>query len=49
VRVSSAFPKSSGMVMEEAEWKILPQALALYCAGRLSVEGRVVKISGGEK
>jgi len=36
-------------VMEEAEWKILPQALALYCAGRLSVEGRVVKISGGEK
>lgn len=29
-------------VMEEAEWKLLPQAVALFCAGRLSVEdGRV--------
>ncbi|MEA4954389.1 MAG: phosphoribosylglycinamide formyltransferase [Pseudoflavonifractor sp.] len=31
-------------VMEEAEWKLLPQAVALFCAGRLSVEGRNVHI-----
>ena len=29
-------------VMEEAEWKLLPRAVALFCAGRLSVEGRRV-------
>lgn len=29
-------------VMEQAEWKILPQAVALFCAGRLQVQkGRV--------
>ena len=29
-------------VMEEAEWSILPRAVALYCAGALKVEdGRV--------
>ena len=32
-------------IMEEAEWRILPQAIALYCAGRLRVEGRIVHIS----
>ncbi len=32
-------------VMEQAEWKLLPQAVALFCAGRLSVEGRQVTIS----
>lgn len=31
-------------VMEEAEWKLLPQAVALFCDGRLSVEGRWVNI-----
>ncbi len=31
-------------VMEEAEWKILPEAVSLYCEGRLSVVGRVVHI-----
>lgn len=31
-------------IMEEAEWKLLPQAVALYCQGRISVEGRIVKI-----
>ena len=31
-------------IMEEAEWKLLPQAVALFCQGRLSVEGRIVKI-----
>ncbi len=31
-------------VMEEAEWQILPQAVALFCQGRLTVEGRPVHI-----
>ena len=31
-------------VMEEAEWQILPQAVSLFCQGRLSVEGRTVHI-----
>ena len=31
-------------IMEEAEWKLLPQAVAMFCQGRLSVEGRIVKI-----
>lgn len=29
-------------IMEEAEWKILPEAVALFCQGRLRVEGRKV-------
>ena len=35
-------------VMEQAEWHILPQAVALFCQGRLSVEGRIVTIKEGE-
>lgn len=31
-------------VMEEAEWKLLPKAVALFCAGKLAVEGRKVII-----
>ena len=31
-------------VMEEAEWKILPEAMSLFCEGRLTVDGRVVHI-----
>lgn len=31
-------------VMEEAEWKILPEAIHLYCTGRLSMEGNRVRI-----
>ena len=31
-------------VMEQAEWKLLPQAVALFCAGKLRVEGRSVHI-----
>ena len=31
-------------IMEQAEWKILPWAVAMFCQGRLSVEGRTVKI-----
>ncbi len=34
-------------VMEEAEWQILPRAVALFCQGRLAVEGRTVHILGG--
>ncbi|MCL2126324.1 MAG: phosphoribosylglycinamide formyltransferase [Oscillospiraceae bacterium] len=32
-------------VMEEAEWIILPQAISLYCEGRLVINGRIVSIS----
>ena len=31
-------------VMEQAEWKILPRAVALVCAKKLRVEGRIVHI-----
>lgn len=31
-------------VMEQAEWKILPRAVALFCAGKLRVESRIVHI-----
>ena len=32
-------------VMEEAEWKLLPEAISLYCEGRLEVDGRIVHIA----
>ena len=35
--------------MEEAEWKLLPQAVAMYCQGLLSVEEDVVHIAGQRK
>lgn len=31
-------------VMEEAEWQILPQAVSLFCEGRLTVEDNIVHI-----
>jgi len=31
-------------IMEEAEWKLLPQAVALFCQGKLRIEGRKVII-----
>ena len=31
-------------IMEEAEWKILPKAVRLFCDGRISVEGNIVHI-----
>ena len=31
-------------VMEQAEWHILPQAVSLFCEGRLKVEGRLVRV-----
>ncbi|MDR2421129.1 MAG: phosphoribosylglycinamide formyltransferase [Oscillospiraceae bacterium] len=33
-------------VMEEAEWKILPAAVSLYCEGRLEIDGKIVRIKG---
>ena len=32
-------------IMEQAEWKILPEAVSLFCQDRLRVEGRIVHIS----
>ena len=31
-------------IMEQAEWKILPEAVALFCQGRIIVDGRTVII-----
>ncbi len=31
-------------IMEQAEWKILPESISLFCQGRLVVEGRRVRI-----
>lgn len=33
-------------IMEQAEWKLLPEAVARFCRGELTVEGRVVKCKG---
>lgn len=33
-------------VMEEAEWKLLPQAVRLFSEGRLKIENRIVRIEG---
>jgi len=33
-------------VMEEAEWKILPEAISMFCERRLVIEGRKVRIKG---
>ena len=31
-------------IMEQAEWKILPEAVSLFCQDRLHVDGRIVRI-----
>lgn len=36
-------------IMEEAEWKLLPKAIALYCQGQLRVEDGSVHITGERK
>ena len=36
-------------VMEQAEWSLLPQAVALFCQGRLRVEGSRVIIRESEE
>ncbi len=32
-------------IMEQAEWRILPEAIKLFCQGRLTVDGRIVHIA----
>ena len=36
-------------ITEEAEWKLLPRAVALYCQGGLQTDGDVVHLLGGDK
>ena len=31
-------------IMEQCEWKLLPQAVSLFCQDRLAVDGRIVRI-----
>ena len=31
-------------IMEQCEWKIMPQAVSLFCQDKLQIEGRVVRI-----
>ena len=33
-------------IMEEAEWKILPTAVRLFCDGKITVENEKVYIKG---
>ena len=33
-------------IMEEAEWKILPEAVRLFCDGRIEIKGNKVHIKG---
>ena len=30
-------------VMQEAEWELLPRAVALFCAGKISIEGNIAR------
>ena len=36
-------------IMEEAEWKILPEAVRLFCDGRITVENNKVYIKGEQE
>lgn len=36
-------------IMEEAEWKLLPKAVAMFCQGQLRVEDGVVHVTGERK
>ena len=36
-------------VMEQAEWVLLPRAVALFCEGRITVEGNHARIDGGDR
>jgi phosphoribosylglycinamide formyltransferase-1 len=35
-------------IMVEAEWKILPEAVKLFCEGKITVENNKVYIKGEE-
>ena len=36
-------------IMEEAEWKLLPKAIAMFCQGQLTVEDTIVHLAGERK
>ena len=36
-------------IMEEAEWKLLPKAIAMFCQGQLRVQDGVVHLAGERK
>ena len=36
-------------ILEEAEWVLLPEAVSLYCQGRLSIHGNRVQISDAKE
>lgn len=36
-------------VMQEAEWKILPQAVKLFCEGKITVENGIAVVAGPEE
>ena len=42
VRTDDTPERLQRRVMEEAEWKLLPEAVRLFCEDRLSVQGRTV-------
>lgn len=42
VRVDDTPETLQRRIMEEAEWKLLPEAVRLFCEDRLAVEGRTV-------
>ena len=43
-------PETLGLrVMEACEWKLLTQAVSLYCAGRLQIRGKRVVVKPEEK
>lgn len=35
-------------VLEQGEWEVYPEAIALYAQGRIEIEGRKVKVRGGK-
>ena len=44
VRTDDTLESLQQRIMEEAEWKLLPQAVSLFCQDRITVEGRKVII-----
>ncbi len=46
VRVGDTPELLQRRIMEEAEWKILPQAVRLFCDGRITVQDNKVHIKG---
>ncbi|NMA83180.1 MAG: phosphoribosylglycinamide formyltransferase [Epulopiscium sp.] len=35
-------------VLEQGEWEVYPEAIALYAQGRIKIEGRKVRVRGGK-